>query len=62
MKFAEEVQKEQERLNQLSSFVAPLKSPEGPQAAIRDFISPKFATAVSGGLSINNRGTRAEIP
>jgi hypothetical protein len=47
MEFGEEVQKEQERLNELASFVAPLRSPEGSQAAIRDFISLKFATAVS---------------
>jgi hypothetical protein len=47
MKFAEEVQKEQERLKELASFVAPLENPEGSQAAIGAFISLKFTTAVS---------------
>jgi hypothetical protein len=52
MRFAEEVQTEQERLSELASFVAPHKRPsagqtgEGFQTAIGDFSSLKFATAV----------------
>ena len=52
MRFAEEVQTEQERLSELASFVAPHKRPsagqtgEGFQTAIGDFSSLKFATVV----------------